>query len=413
MLKWFRAQIQERFKLDALVSWVIFLLPVYLIRFKLGQIPTNLFEFLAGMSIVWFLLIRQVFKIDLGGVKTYLAPICLIIFGVLLSTLLNGSYSQGFGILKGWFVMPIFFAWVATEVLLKKKLLKSMYYSGMGVAAVAWIYFLLGELTYDGRLKTFYNSPNYLAMFLVPTILIGSVFWKENKIRHSIELAIASLALYWTFSYAAWLAVLSGLMLVAFFQTGRLSWKNIASFILVGSLIILGQMDTSKWNDLWQLKERSSLSSRMMIWRSAGKIIADNPLWGIGPGNFQNKYLEYQKYYPPYLEWAVPEPHNLWLAFWLQTGFLGLLGFLILLYQWSKVVIRSLKDSPEKEMIAVGAIMLATLTHGLLDTPYFKNDLAVIFWLVIFMGIKNASALKHSSNCLKSHRHKIACWLKF
>ena len=27
---------------------------------------------------------------------------------------------------------------------------------------------------------------------------------------------------------------------------------------------------------------------------------------------------EYQKHFPPYLEWAVPQPHNLYLAFWLQ-----------------------------------------------------------------------------------------------
>ena len=33
------------------------------------------------------------------------------------------------------------------------------------------------------------------------------------------------------------------------------------------------------------------------------------------------------------------------------------------------------------------ASMIALLVHGLVDVPYFKNDLAVLFWLLIGMMI--------------------------
>ena len=75
-----------------------------------------------------------------------------------------------------------------------------------------------------------------------------------------------------------------------------------------------------------------------MIWKSAGLMIKNNPLFGIGPGNFQEKYMEYQKYFPPYLEWAVPQPHNIFLAFWLESGLIGLAGFILLLLYFFAII---------------------------------------------------------------------------
>ena len=117
-----------------------------------------------------------------------------------------------------------------------------------------------------------------------------------------------------------------------------------------------------------------------MIWHSAEKILESNWFLGIGAGNFQKEYLAYQKYFPPYLEWAVPHPHNVYLAFWLYGGIFGLLGFLSLVYFWFYCLSKSQKN-PNLKLIGLG-IMGYILVHGLVDTTYFKNDLAVIFWLL-------------------------------
>jgi len=31
--------------------------------------------------------------------------------------------------------------------------------------------------------------------------------------------------------------------------------------------------------------------------------------------------------------------------------------------------------------------MIALLTHGFFDTPYFKNDLAIIFWVMVGLAV--------------------------
>ena len=97
---------------------------------------------------------------------------------------------------------------------------------------------------------------------------------------------------------------------------------------------------------------------------------------------FKEYYLAYQKYFTPYLEWAVPQPHNIFLAFWLQAGIVGIIGFIYMIIMlYSRV---SIKNYAELHWLAV-SFLTYFLIHGLVDTIYWKNDLALIFWL--FAGI--------------------------
>ena len=131
-----------------------------------------------------------------------------------------------------------------------------------------------------------------------------------------------------------------------------------------------------------------------MIWRAAWMIGKDHPIFGIGPGNFLKYYLDYQKRFSePYLEWAVPEPHNIFLAFWLEAGILGLSGFALLLYWFFKKGIFEYKKARpgsarhgSKDIsatILLISLMAYILIHGLFDTTYWKNDLAIMFWVII------------------------------
>ena len=92
----------------------------------------------------------------------------------------------------------------------------------------------------------------------------------------------------------------------------------------------------------------------------------------------------YQKYFPPYLEWAVPHPQNLYLSFWLYGGMIGFLAFGAMLVFWFR---EALSKSDGKAIIMALGIMIYIVIHGLFDATYFKNDLAVIFWLVYFSAI--------------------------
>ncbi|HLM83825.1 MAG TPA: O-antigen ligase family protein [Candidatus Bathyarchaeia archaeon] len=328
----------------------------------------------------------------------------LILAGLTLSTIANKKLYAGFGAVKGWFIFPIVFGIIFYDALknnggLLKKSLLAIFLSGAAVSAIGLVYKLLRAVTYDGRLAAFWDSPNQLAMFLAVPFLIGVSFSfqkEENRAPYFFGVLLIGLNLFLTFSYGAWAAIVVALAVFFWLKYSRLSQKK---YLFISATILLALLSLAsfdKYKNIKNLGDRSSLASRFMIWKSAGRMIEDNLLFGIGPGNFQNKYLEYQKYFPPYLEWSAPEPHNIFLAFWLEPGFLGLVGFIVLLFYFfsdNKIAIKSSRD--------LGILFLATmiyiLVHGLVDTTYWRNDLALVFWWVIAANLCAARISERAS----------------
>ena len=381
-----------------LIFATIFLIPTYLIRFSIFGIPTNILEILIYLAFISWILEKQKvnWKELLLEYKLYIISILLVFLGLILSTLINKNYQAGFGIIKGWFFDPLLFSFILVQKTKDQKdienILKTLYFSAFTVTRVALEYFFYGHFTYDGRLEAFWSSPNYLAMFLAPSVFIGAWIIKQGiwsnmkKIILSFSLLILIFIIFLTFSYATWIAILFSLLLVLFL-TKNLSRK----FIIISSLIIfiafLTQINNPKLKNIFS--ERSSFESRIIIWKSSALMLRNNFIFGIGPGNFQNKYLEYQKYFPPYLEWAVPQPHNLYLAFWLQGGIAGLSGFILLIFYWLKKTIRAVGSNQKNSAVlaVLLGIIIYILLHGLFDTTYWKNDFSLIFWIIFFSGL--------------------------
>jgi len=390
-----------------LIYATIFLLPIYLVRFSIFGFPTNALEILMlAVFASWFFSARPGVKLD----KKYAISIGLIFFGLLLSTLVNKNYAVGFGIIKSWFVLPLLFSWIAIAVIpeeKRKNVFFIYYFSALAVAIISLGYYISGAITFDRRLQGIFNSPNYLAMYLSPAIILGLWLSKVQSSKFKVQkfntklkiilsvfsLAIILLVFYLTYSYAAWLAVAASLAITYFIKNKKISWRLMAVAGLILLAIFVSQQNTQKFQNL-EKYTRSSIDSRTMIWRAAAKILGDNIVFGIGPGNFQDKYLEYQKYFPPYLEWAVPHPHNLYLAWWLYGGILSFIGFVELIFFWLKEMLAKEKNS---RWAISFAIMLYFLLHGLADTTYFKNDLAVIFWITFFIPLQLKQFWAYSS----------------
>jgi O-antigen ligase len=377
--------------LENFVGLILVLLPLYLMKFVFWGLPLNFLEIMIGGALIWWLLEKRFLSPAWKNFLKDNGPFFILIGGILasllLSTFFNDNWRTGLGIIKGWFAFPLILALIAVDIFRddKTKTLKFFYGGAVGVAVLALLGHAFGQITYDGRLQGIFNSPNYLAMYLAPAIIIGVGLFEENKKRYALSLGLIALAIYLTYSFAAWAALLVVLVGILFFKGDKKERKKwLAAFLILAGLIFFLQLKTDKLNSLIELGLRSSLASRLMIWESAGKIILDHPLWGIGPGNFQERYLEYQKYFPPYLEWAVPHPHSLYLAWYLYAGILGLATFLGLMVFWLKKVIWQKKEA--LVLIALGIVMYFLL-HGMADTTYFKNDLAIIFWLAFFLPL--------------------------
>ena len=401
--------------MEKLIYLTIFLLPTYLLRFSVGKIPTNLFEILVVIILVSYLwnFKKYIPVKNFTGYKKYSWPVFLILAGLFISTFWNCYFSNvltavstsvstpaytcstGLGILKGWFLVPLVFVFLVRRIVPREKIkniFRAYYLSALGVAIISLFFLLSEHLTFDGRLEGIFNSPNYLAMYLAPAVIMFFFKTLETKNRALNTISVVSLlivlsALYKTYSYASWTATLISILIVSLINY-KISFKKIVLSLAIFFLLLFSQIHDKKLNTFFD--SRSSSASRIMIWNSSKKILKDNFLFGIGPENFQNKYLAYQKYFPPYLEWAVPHPHNVFLAFWLSGGILSLAGFVWIIALFSKNIFSRLKHRKtlaQKYLLNAAYVSLGIifyiLLHGLVDTTIFKNDLAVVFWLCL------------------------------
>ena len=77
-------------------------------------------------------------------------------------------------------------------------------------------------------------------------------------------------------------------------------------------------------------------------------------------------------------------PHNIFLNWWVELGILGLVGLFSIVGLYIKKT-TSLLSTNKKTVIALLGVLVAIIIYGIVDVIYFKNDLAVLFWL--FLGL--------------------------
>ncbi len=443
------------------INLLIFLIPAYLFRFKVAGLPTNFFEICFLSIFIWWIFKkghkgRKKIKGDFMLIfHQFINQNCLLFFGInllligiSLSIVFSSDTLVSLGILKSWFIIPIMLAWVTISTFsenLKLKtqnsklkipnsfyhsvsLFRPLAFSGLIVALTALGYLLRGNLTYDGRLKAFFEHPNHLAMYLAPCWLVTyglfvqrttglwSGFITTRKTEKKLwlsSLILISIPIFFTYSYGAWMGIMAGILFILWrlkrknkdlrkisrkrkkWPYGFRAFTTLMIFMAIFALVVSTQINNPKLQNVFTT-QRSSIHSRLMIWRSASRVLQDNWFLGIGPGMFQEHYLNYQKYFPPYLEWAVPQPHNIFLAFWLQTGIIGFIGFILILiwfFRRGLKAIHKISKNKKEALMAYGpsgyyvlilmAIMIYFLVHGLFDTPYWKNDLSIMFWMII------------------------------
>lgn len=392
-------------KLEYIIFIVIFLIPAYLLRFSVFGIPTNALEVLVGITFIAWLIDKIKMQNAKFLITSYSLPvtgITLLFFGLALGTLISPDIKTSLGALKSWFIVPMLFAFVAASTLQsadqKEKALWSLALSGIAVAVIATGYWFKGALTFDARLAAFYESPNMLAMYVAPALLIVTRELNEKRKTKNVKqqfkiqsftflVVILSFSflvfnLIMARSFGAFIGIVGAtIMYLSIERWGKHKeklWKII--FIVLFSAGLLLPF-FSLLIDPWAMG-RSSLVSRLMVWQVSAAILKDHWLFGIGPGTFQDVYLAYQKQFPPYLEWAMPHPHNIFLATWLYAGLLGMIGFLLILYwffQKSFTLPSTLYPLPF-------LIMFYLLLHGFIDNTLWRNDVAQIFYLTLFTG---------------------------
>ncbi|MBU1092632.1 O-antigen ligase family protein [Patescibacteria group bacterium] len=382
---------------DKIPFALVLVLPTYLIKFWVLGIPTTWLELaIYAVFIVWLVQHRQNYPKFLSWWSVYKVPLILLGISLGVGLAVSTQIIMSLGIIKGWFIDPLLLAviLVSSKQQLKHVFIKvstGLVIAGLILSVVAIYQVVTGNfITLDQRASAWFTSANYLSLFLVPIIVLGwGLFNQITQQRQRIGLVIAEIvmvmAVYFTMSYAGWLALLiSGLI---FWVLVRPRWVNLWWWGLGASLVVASQWQHPKFQQMLDLIGRSSSHVRLQVWQTALLMIQQHWLTGIGLGLFEQRYLEFanQIFHPP-IELIMLHSHNIFLQFWLNLGIVGLVGFIWLLAIWFKLVWSFVM---EHNMIAITIVtaMVALLVHGMLDVAYWKNDLSALFWIIFALGI--------------------------
>ncbi len=388
----FSLLVQKNFK--AAVGFLIILLPSYFIRFDLGPLPSTLLELSFGaLFLVW---ICKYLKKDFVEIKNFYSEhkiivwlVCLLLTFSTLGIFISWEPIKSLGVWRAYFLEPILFFILligSRKKINRDDLIWFLSLSTISISLVA----ILQKITdptilttllkpdSQGRVTSFFTSPNAVGLYLGPVVPLIFYGIKTSKIKkyYITILILVLIALLLSFSEGAILAL--GISIIgAMFLLG---FKKTASAIVVFCTLAVILITPIKQSILFQNR---SGQNRLIIWSYTRNYLSKNPInfiFGAGLSQFNRKIQR------PVNDFKTIEPlifpHNIILNVWSEIGLFGMIIFFTI-YLWT-VRISLTKFNKEKYFgTAVLMVLSILFIHGLVDAPYFKNDLSFLWWIIM------------------------------
>ncbi len=239
---------------------------------------------------------------------------------------------------------------------------------------------------YLGRGSATYICPNHLAGLLEMILPLGLAYTLTGRFPATTKvfLGYASLAVFTgigvSVSRGAWLA--TGLGLLVFFGLlMRQRGQRLAAILFF--VLLLGTFAFFVKN-LAVLQRRVGVSTteakldlaRLQLWKPAYQMWQDHFWWGVGPGNFDERFRQYR---PDDIQMRPLYAHNDYLntlADWGTTGMILVAGAVVLLgvgvFQSWKFVRRSNDLTTKRSnrsafVLGAAASLIALLAHSVVD----------------------------------------------
>jgi len=219
------------------------------------------------------------------------------------------------------------------------------------------------------RVRGFIDNPNTVSSFLIliPAVSMADFLRKSKfgeRIVPFLAMFLSITGLFLASSISGIISFLSsmGIFIFLVIKTGKgISRKLFYTITAILVLIVLSgivlmliepHMYKGVIKILVQLDPEQS--ERLVIWKSALHMIHDEPIFGIGYGNFKVKYIDYRvKSMESGVfkgKWELADhAHNDYLHMTAESGILAFLGIIWLLIVLSKIVIETIKKESNQD----------------------------------------------------------------
>ena len=343
------------------------------------------------MFVVEFLRTRE----PLVWRNPFVLPALLFIAAGAIAVVAAPSRTAGLGLYRAYLLEPIAFGLVLTNVIRTPRramLVAAGLAAGASVAGLANSFVVLSGLvqhTYDVALTppvVIYSTANAVALYAVPIVavaislaLYGS---REERWGGAVFVAIGTIVTALSFSRGGYLALAAVVFGAVLLHRRRLLLVGLAVLGLAGLALIppIRHRILIETQNVYG----NTIQSRIDLWSAAVKLIEHRPLFGSGLSGFQQMSAPYYTHFHTAANFI--DPHNIVLNFWVETGLLGLVAFAWIMVVGFQVSWRGWRQGSagwRAYHLGVLLALVAVVVHGLVDVPYFKNDLSLEFWALI------------------------------
>lgn len=378
-------------------------LPLYVVRWRIGPVPTTLLEILILITVAAYLFTLWSER-RLPARTGYEIPIAILLIAGVIGIFVSPDPTRALGIYRAYFLEAVACFYVAVDLLDTPRDLRIFLLAaaaGSSVMATGQIVSFTWVAAH-GQLKlgdapSFLNtSANADAMFLEPPLAFALGFFafpsgRRERLIAGIVLALVFVGIVLTLSRAAYLAMAVLAVVFVLSLQGR-KWRLRA----LGAIAVLGLITVEiPFINHRLLDLAHSVTNRTSIYHQALQMLAERPLFGAGISGYAIRVAPFR---PPKASIHI-YPHDIWLTTWSELGLLGLFAFAFIFFALLWHGVRALPRASEiyRPLLwgAVGALVLYAV-HGLFDSPYWKNDLSVEFWLLAALQVVGVRATRHA-----------------
>ena len=394
------------------LATIITLLPIYLWRVSLFSLPSTFLELMIiSIFLIWLFKDKRITKINFSLNKkahNVLSPrwryllVAWLLASVVALTI-NPTYAA-LGLWRAYFLEPMMF-FLVFMYSVKSRADIRIIVKALGLLVVWLLVVVLYQNFSSWNFIPAYNSPNIkrltgvfaypnaLALLTAPiaALFFGLWVYSKNKFREIIYLVIfiagfvlAVLARSDGAVLALTISVIFWLILAKKVRKFGVPLLIIIALIAAVVLPINKHIPTTKPSLNPELNLQSnSLDIRLNQWQETAGMLQDNFIFGLGIAGYQCGLAAYHQ--TQWLEIYL-YPHNIFLNFWTELGLFGVIVFLLMLMSIACL----LKDIFDKHSYWAWPLSMMWLTwfvHGLVDVPYFKNDLSILFFIMLGLTI--------------------------
>ena len=295
--------------------------------------------------------------------------------------------------------------------------------------------FMVSHYVYEQRINATLSSPAVLADIFMAIFVIGLYLLKESKLLKArlflifalvtqlsiiflsgcrtnfiiliIYLLVFGIIYIWKFvRKAKWYINLSAIILIAIILFGSLQIIVKVKRTKISKLPVIRRI--SAWNSEYKHGysiKKVFLKGRFNHWLTAGNMIKDNPMWGVGCGLFEQKYKSYHG--KKDLFWYA-RTHCIPLRICAEGGYVTLTAFLIFIllviirlsYGFTR---RARKKEPEWSGLTrtISVIFLMIFISSFFTDIFYENSESIIFLSIL--SVCGACGYKHTGRLFRQH----------